>query len=171
MAFALSMDAFSISIGMGLIGLRYKHIAKIGLTVGWFHVMMPLIGLVLGKLLSQYIGLFAFVLGGGMLIFIGLQMIASTFQEERASILSTSGLGLILFAVSVSLDSFSAGLSLGMLGAKTWVTLVSFGVMSTIFTWMGLILGRKMGHYFHGYSEWLGGAILIAFGIKIMLAS
>ncbi|MBU9710355.1 manganese efflux pump MntP family protein [Bacillus tamaricis] len=171
MAFALSMDAFSISIGMGLMGLRYKHIAKIGLMVGWFHVMMPLIGLVLGKLLSQHIGFLAFILGGGMLIIIGIQMIAATFQHERDTILSPTGWGLVLFAVSVSIDSFSAGLSLGMLGAKTWVTLVSFGIMSTVLTWIGLIVGRKMGNFFYGYSEWLGGAILIAFGVKIILSA
>ncbi|MCD8509789.1 MAG: manganese efflux pump MntP family protein [Bacillus sp. (in: Bacteria)] len=171
MAFALSMDAFSLSIGMGLVGLRYKHIVKIGATVGGFHVLMPLIGIFLGKLLSQYIGVFAFVLGGLVLIFIGLQMIVSTFQnDERAPMLSPAGWGLLLFSISVSLDSFTAGLSLGMLGAKTWVTLVSFGWMSAMFTWAGLILGRKMGNWIGGYSEWLGGTILIGFGLKIILS-
>lgn len=171
MAFALSMDAFSLSIGMGLVGLRYKHIAKIGVTVGGFHVLMPLVGIFLGKLLSQYIGVFAFVLGGIVLIFIGLQMIISTFQDdERGPVLSPAGWGLFLFSLSVSLDSFTAGLSLGMLGAKTWATLVSFGIISAVFTWGGLILGRKMGNWIGSYSEWLGGTILIAFGVKIIMS-
>ncbi|MDG5787325.1 manganese efflux pump MntP family protein [Evansella sp. AB-P1] len=171
MAFALSMDAFSLAIGMGVVGLRYKHIATIGMTVGAFHVCMPLIGILLGKLLSQYIGIFAFVLGGAVLIFIGAQMIISTFKSERESVFSPVGLlGLIVFSLSVSIDSFSAGLSLGMLGAKTWVTLVAFGWMSALLTCFGLVLGRKMGNWFGGYSEWLGGTILIAFGLKIIFA-
>ncbi|WP_307330669.1 manganese efflux pump MntP [Evansella vedderi] len=172
MAFALSMDAFSLSIGMGLVGLRYKHIAKIGMTVGGFHVLMPLIGILLGRLLSQYIGFLAFILGGVVLIFIGVQMILSTFNynEERSAVLSPTGWGLFLFSLSVSIDSFSAGLSLGMLGAKTWITLVSFGWMSALLTIVGLILGRKMGNWIGGYSEWLGGAILVAFGVKIIFA-
>ncbi|MFA9560617.1 manganese efflux pump MntP family protein [Evansella sp. AB-rgal1] len=170
MAFALGMDAFSLSIGMGLLGLRYKHIAKIGITVGAFHVIMPLIGIILGRLLSQYIGMFAFVIGGGVLVFIGIQMIVSTFQHEREPVLKPTGFGLFLFSLSVSIDSFSAGLSLGMLGAKTWVTLVSFGMASALLTWIGLILGRKMGNWMGGYSEWLGGTILIAFGMKILLS-
>ncbi|WP_049786720.1 manganese efflux pump MntP family protein [Evansella cellulosilytica] len=171
MAFALSMDAFSLSIGMGLAKLRYRHIATIGMTVGGLHVLMPLIGIFLGKLLSQYIGLFAFVIGGGVLVFIGLQMIVSTFQDNSGPVLSPTGWGLLLFSISVSLDSFSAGLSLGMLGAKTWVTIVSFGWMSAVLTWLGLIIGRKMGNFIGGYSEWLGGAILIAFGVKIIIAA
>ncbi|UCZ55412.1 manganese efflux pump MntP family protein [Bacillus shivajii] len=170
MAFALSMDAFSLSIGMGLLGLRYRHILMIGSVVGLFHVWMPLIGLVLGKLLSQHIGIFAFILGGSLLILLGAQMILSTFQEEQGSMLRITSFGILLFAVSVSLDSFSAGLSLGMLGAKTFVTLVSFGVMSGLLTCIGLLIGKKAGGWLGGYSEWLGGCILISFGIKIILS-
>ena len=169
MAFALSMDAFSLSIGIGMARLRYKQIAVIGISVGFFHLLMPLIGLLLGKILSQYIGMFAFVIGGSVLILIGLQMLFATLQEERSPVLSPTGFGLILFSISVSIDSFSAGLSLGMLGAKTWVTLVSFGVVSAVLTWVGLILGRKMGNWLGGYSEWFGGTILIAFGVKIIM--
>jgi putative Mn2+ efflux pump MntP len=168
MAFALSMDAFSLSVGMGMAGLRYKHIAIIGVLVGLFHVLMPLTGIVLGKLLSQYIGMFAFIIGGTVLVLIGLQMLVASFQESRSTVLAPTGLGVLLFSVSVSIDSFTAGLSLGMLGAKTWVTIVSFGLMSALMTWVGLTLGRSMGNWLGGYSEWFGGMILIAFGLKIL---
>nr|WP_090891960.1 manganese efflux pump MntP family protein [Evansella caseinilytica] len=168
MAFALSMDAFSLSIGMGITGLRYRHIATIGLIVGSFHVFMPLVGMLVGKLIFQYIGMVAFILGGGVLIYLGFQMILSTFRNGRSVMFSPSGWGLLLIAASVSVDSFTAGLSLGMLGAKTWVTLVSFGWMSAMFTWLGLYVGKKLGNWFGSYSEWLGGAILVAFGVKII---
>ncbi len=170
MAFALSMDAFSLSIGMGLLGLRYRNIVIIGSVVGIFHVWMPLIGLVLGKILSQYIGIFAFVVGGSLLVILGAQMIFSTFQHEKNTVLTPNGWGVLLFAISVSLDSFSAGLSLGMIGAKTLVTLISFGIMSGILTCFGLLIGKKASHWMGGYSEWLGGCILISFGIKIILS-
>lgn len=171
MAFALGMDAFSLSIGMGLMGLRYKHIAKIGMVVGVFHVIMPLIGIVLGRILSQHIGVYAFLLGGGVLVFIGVQMIVSTFRSDEQVLFRPTGLGLFIFSLSVSIDSFSAGLSLGMLGAKAWLTLVSFGWMSAVLTWIGLILGKRMGYILGNYSEWLGGIILIAFGLKIIFAT
>lgn len=171
MAFALGMDAFSLSIGMGLVGLRYKHIAKIGITVGGFHVFMPLLGIMLGRILSQHIGIYTFILGGTVLVFIGMQMIISTFRNDDESIFRPKGLGLLIFSLSVSLDSFSAGLSLGMLGARTWLTLVSFGWMSMILTWTGLILGRRIGHFLGHYSEWIGGLILIVFGLKIIFVT
>ncbi|PYZ96299.1 hypothetical protein CR205_17150 [Alteribacter lacisalsi] len=168
MAFALSLDAFSISVGMGMIGLRLRQIVMIGMTVGLFHVMMPLLGIVLGKLVSQYIGVFAYILGAALLLYIGMQMIRSSFSDDTGPAFSPIGWGLILFALTVSIDSFSAGLSLGMLGAKTFVTLVSFGLFSALLTWAGLFLGRKAEGVLGRYSEMLGGCILIGFGVKIL---
>ena len=42
MAFALGMDAFSVGLGMGMFKLRLRQIFKIGITIGLFHVWMPL---------------------------------------------------------------------------------------------------------------------------------
>lgn len=49
MAFALGMDAFSVSLGMGMIPLKLRQILYIGMTIGIFHIIMPFIGMVLGR--------------------------------------------------------------------------------------------------------------------------
>lgn len=170
MALALGMDAFSIAIGMGMIGLRLKQMFRIGVTVGIFHVIMPLLGMMFGKILSTYFGNYAVLLGGALLLMIGLQMVYSSFQYSHGEgdWLKPVGIGLILFSFSVSLDSFSAGLSLGMLGAKTVFTLISFGFMSMILSWTGLLMGSKLQQYIGSYGQCLGGLILIGFGIKLI---
>ena len=168
MAFALGMDAFSVGMGMGMIELRLKQIAKIGMTIGLFHVMMPLLGMMIGYILSDYFGSVAQMAGGVLLLLLGAQMIFSSFQQED-KILRPVGLGLILFALSVSLDSFSVGLSLGIFGARVFVTIIAFGLVSMFLTWAGLLVGRKFQQFFGPYSEALGGCILFAFGIKLML--
>ncbi|MEG9296106.1 manganese efflux pump MntP family protein [Mangrovibacillus sp. Mu-81] len=169
MAFALGMDAFSIGIGMGMFQLRLKQIFYIGLTVGIFHVWMPLLGMITGKFLSDTFGSFATYAGGILLIVLGIQMFMSSFKEEETSLISPVGFGLLLFALSVSLDSFSVGLTLGIFGARTAVALVCFGVAATLLTWIGLLLGRKFQGVLGTYSEALGGSILFAFGIKLLL--
>ncbi len=171
MAFALGMDAFSLAIGMGMIGLRYKHIFNIGLVIGIFHIIMPFLGIVIGKFLSQYFGFVAVLIGGVLLLILGLQMIYSAlFSNERdGGIIKPMGIGLVLFALSVSVDSFSVGLSLGMIGAKTIITLLSFGLMSMALSWIGLIIGKKVQGYIGTYGELLGGCILLAFGIKLLV--
>lgn len=169
MSFALGMDAFSIGIGMGMFQLRLKQIFYIGLTVGFFHVWMPLLGIIAGRFLSETFGTIAGYAGGGLLIILGLQMFFSSFKKESDSIVTPVGIGVILFALSVSLDSFSVGLTLGIYGARTVAALVCFGVAATTLTWIALLIGRKVQGYLGTYSEALGGSILLAFGIKLLL--
>jgi len=168
MAAALGMDAFSVGLGMGMYNLRLRKIFQIGITIGIFHVWMPLVGLLAGKFLSVTFGSVATLCGGLLLLLLGLQMIWSSFKQESDKVITPAGFGLILFALSVSLDSFSVGLSLGIFGAKTVLVLLCFGVAATVQTWAGLLLGRKVQGWIGAYSEALGGAILLAFGCKLL---
>ncbi|EWG12167.1 manganese efflux pump MntP family protein [Cytobacillus firmus] len=169
MAFALGMDAFSVGLGMGMYKLRLRQIAKIGITIGLFHVWMPLLGMIAGRFLSNTFGAIAGYAGGGLLLLLGVQMIWSSFRDEEDSLITPVGIGLLIFALSVSLDSFSVGLSLGIYGAKTFLVLVFFGAGATILTWAGLLTGRKVQSWIGSYSEALGGAILLAFGVKLLI--
>lgn len=170
MAFAFSMDSFSLGLGMGMLNLRIKRIALISMLSGLFHMIMPLIGMSIGKVLTTHFGEIAMIAGGILLILIGLTMIRSAFQfNKRMSVIMPYGIGLLLFPVTVSIDSISAGLSLGMFGARVVVTVLLFGCISTMLTMVGLLLGRKFHTFFGGYSVMIGGIILLAFGVKIMI--
>jgi manganese efflux pump family protein len=170
MAFALGMDAFSVGLGMGMFKLRLRQIFKIGITIGLFHVWMPLLGMIAGKFLSEQFGTIATYIGGALLLLLGLQMVWSSFKnEEESSVMAPIGFGLIVFAFSVSLDSFSVGLTLGIYQAKTILVLLCFGIAATILTWSGLIIGRKVQNWLGKYSVALGGSILLAFGLKLLI--
>ncbi len=170
MAFALGMDAFSVGLGMGFFRLRLKQMFYIGLTIGLFHIVMPLLGMLIGRFLSQRFGSIASYIGGALLLLLGVQMIAASFKKENDPLISPIGVGLIFFALSVSLDSFSVGLSLGIYGARTLLTILLFGFFSMILTWMGLLLGRRFQQWLGMYSEVLGGSILFAFGLKLLFS-
>ncbi|UII58001.1 manganese efflux pump MntP family protein [Cytobacillus spongiae] len=169
MAFALGMDAFSVGLGMGMFKLRLRQIFKIGITIGLFHVWMPLLGMVAGRFLSEKFGEIAAYIGGGLLLVLGIQMIVTSMKDEENTFITPVGIGLFVFALSVSLDSFSVGLTLGIYGAKTILVLTSFGIIATVLTWIGLVVGRKVQGWIGVYSEALGGGILLAFGIKLLL--
>lgn len=169
MAFALGMDAFSVGLGMGMFQLRLRQIFKIGITIGLFHVWMPLVGMLAGKFLSEKFGTFASLIGGLLLIVLGVQMIWSSLRKGEEKVMTPVGFGLFVFALSVSLDSFSLGLTLGIYGAKTLLVIVCFGMVATILTWLGLLIGRKAQNWLGSYGEALGGSILLAFGLKLLL--
>lgn len=169
MAFALAMDAFSVGLGMGMFKLRLRQIFKIGITIGLFHVWMPLFGIIVGRFLSENFGAIATYVGGGLLLILGIQMIWSSFQKEDSSLITPVGVGLLFFGFSVSLDSFSVSLTLGIYGAKTLLVLTCFGITATVLTWLGLLIGRKVQGWLGTYSEALGGSILFVFGLKLLI--
>src|SRR5690606_29122753 len=101
-------------------------------------IIMPLAGITAGKLLSSQFEIIALIIGASILIVLGMQMVIGSFQTNTSMPISPVGFGLILFATSVSLDSFSAGMSLGMIGTKTMLTVLSIGISSMILSWLGL---------------------------------
>ncbi|MDX8047727.1 manganese efflux pump MntP family protein [Gracilibacillus sp. S3-1-1] len=169
MSLALGMDAFSVGLAMGMREIRLKRIAMIGLVVGIFHIIMPFIGLLLGALLSNKIEGIAMLASGLLLCAIGIQMIIHTFQKKDNQILEPIGFGVLIFAFTVSLDSFSIGISLGLSGLSTALVIMMFGMMSTVLTWLALLIGRKTHRLLGTYSELFGGAILCAFGLNVLL--
>lgn len=168
LAFAMGLDAFSVSLGLGMQRMRLKRVALIGLIIGLFHILMPFIGMILGKMISSQLNEMAALAGGLLLVGIGLQMLFSAFNHEEKKFIKPIGTGLIFLAFGVSIDSFPVGLSLGISGVKTAMALLLFGVVSTLLSWLGMLLGRKMYGYLGVYSQMLGGSILVVFGLNIM---
>lgn len=73
-------------------------------------------------------------------------MIAASFNKDGEQIISPDGFGLFIFAVGVSLDSFSVGLSLGLYGTRPFLTICLFGLFSMVLTWAGLFSEEKSRH-------------------------
>ncbi|HLU22873.1 MAG TPA: manganese efflux pump [Bacillaceae bacterium] len=168
MAFAVGMDAFSISLGLGIYRIRLRRIFYIGLVVGVFHVVMPTLGILTGHFLSGLFGQITTYIGGILLILLGIQMIYFCFREEENNAILPVGWGIIFFSLLVSLDSFSAGLSLGMFGVRTAAAVICFGIIATCLTWSGFLIGRKVHNLLGTYAEVFGGVVLAAFGFQLL---
>ena len=56
-AVVLGLDAFSLSMGMGLKGVARDFAVKFVATVGILHIIMPLIGLNVGLAVGQFLGM------------------------------------------------------------------------------------------------------------------
>lgn len=170
MALALSMDAFSVCLAMGMAKPKLRQIAKISMVIGLFHAIMPLIGIFIGEMLSEHFKTIANIVGGMLLVVLGGQMIIECLQKKnkRIILVQPKGIGLIIFALSLSLDSFSVGLSLGVYGGKMLITILIFGLVNLFLSWAGLLIGRKTHKYFGLYGEALGGIILLALGFRML---
>ncbi|MGN7359254.1 manganese efflux pump MntP [Paenibacillus sp. SAF-054] len=169
MAAALGMDAFSLGIGIGMKGIRLLHVLKISVLIGFFHILMPLLGIFTGQYVSSLLGQVTTYAAGGLLILLGVHMVFNSFRSGETRIIDhRSLLGMILFALSVSVDSFSVGVSLGMFQSNLILTVLAFGICGGAMSVMGLLLGRRVSRNLGDFGEALGGVILLGFGLAFI---
>jgi putative Mn2+ efflux pump MntP len=170
MALALGMDAFSLGLGIGMKGIRLKDVLKISLVVGLFHVLMPLAGMFAGNYVSVLLGNVATLCGGLLLIILGMHMVLNSLRGDQVKEVFDyrTLFGLLIFAFSVSIDSFSVGITLGLLRADIMLAVTLFGFFGCVMSVCGLLLGKRFSGIFGDYSEAVGGIILIVFGTKFL---
>jgi len=171
MAVALGLDAFSLGIGVGLRGgLRYRHMLGMSFLIGLFHMLMPLLGLSAGRYVGLLLGQVTGLAAGGLLVLLGGHMILNAFRGGEGKLIHPSALlGMLLFSLSVSIDSFSVGLSLGMFVHDVTLIVVTFGVVGGLMSILGLMLGRQVSSKLGEYGEILGGLILVVFGVMFIV--
>ena len=51
---ALSMDTFSLSLGVGMFDISNKKALRLALIVGLMHFIMPFLGMILGEQLIRF---------------------------------------------------------------------------------------------------------------------
>lgn len=169
MAGALALDAFSVCLGLGMQRMRLKRILWISIVIGAFHILMPFLGILLGKMIAGPFESYSQLISGLVLVFIGAQMFFGAFTEEKKLLIQPAGIGLLILGFSVSMDSFTVGLGLGVAGVKVVLTLLLFGLFSAFFSCLALLIGRHVQGFLGKYSELLGGAILCGFGIFVLM--
>jgi putative Mn2+ efflux pump MntP len=76
---------------------------------------------------------------------------------------------LVGLSVATSIDAFAIGVSLAMLGVDIWTPSAAIGLITAAMSVAGIRLGRWLGAGFGRRMELVGGVILIAIGIRILL--
>ena len=185
-AIALGADAFSLSLAIGLSGIKKHMMVRLSLVVAVFHVVMPLGGMMLGQALGSILGRYASIIGALVLIGLGGRMLYKVYRptiehfplgvardallhRNLSTNISLSGFGIFVFAASVSLDALSVGFSLGTIKADIFLTVISIGAIAGLMTGMGLVLGRILGTWLGDKAELLGGLALFLIGVKLLL--
>ena len=162
-AVSLSMDAFSLALVYGLLIYGKRRKLLLSIIVGIYHFIMPLIGLIFGNILDKIniinLDLVSFLI----LLYIGIDLILSTLKKEDK--ISTNNFGLLIFGLSVSLDSLTLGIGLNSITTNYLLSSTIFSITSLIFTYLGLNLGNILNQKYGKISTLIGGIILLTLGI------
>lgn len=159
---ALSMDAFSLSILFGSIRTNHKIVYKLSIMVGLCHVVMTSLGLLLGHLLEHYYTFSTKPVIFFIFFLLGIIMIVHSLKEEGKSF-ATTNIGLLLMAIGVSLDSFAVGVGSTFITEHHVISPVIFGILSGIFTYIGLRLGAYISTKLSYSFEMIGGIIFVLY--------
>ena len=171
-AVGVSMDAFAVSIckGLSVRTLQPKHAALTALWFGGFQALMPLIGYYMGVSFADFVSSvdhwIAFILLG----IIGGNMIKESFaKDECEHSPDFSAKAMFPMAVATSIDALAIGVSLAFLRADIWSSVLIIGLITGAFSAVGVCLGKFFGCRFKSGAEFVGGFILVAMGLKILL--
>ncbi|XOB63087.1 manganese efflux pump MntP family protein [Campylobacterota bacterium DY0563] len=172
LAFALAMDAFAVSIGLGVKSTKFdKSIAlKAAIYFSVFQALMPLIGFLASVGLSEYINTIDHWIAFIFLSLIGFKMIYESFQENlEDDIEKVSNKVFLFLAIATSIDAMAAGFTLNLLELTPIFSIIIIGIITFLFSYIGVFVGSKSGAFLEDKAELLGGVILIVIAVKILI--
>lgn len=165
-AVGLAMDAFAVSVGKGLTiqGQCKKACIVTGLYFGGFQSIMPLLGFLCGETVIQYIAPISRILSFILLTLIGLNMLRETIKETSTSnSASIAAKVMIPAAIATSIDAFAA------LKVNVVMAVLLIGCTAFLFFGAGVKIGSIFGDRMEKKAGIIGGLILIAIGVKILV--
>ncbi|MBM4103044.1 MAG: manganese efflux pump [Planctomycetes bacterium] len=170
----LAMDAFAVSAVSGSVyrQLHIKHALRMAFFFGGFQALMPLLGWLAGEKLSIFIASYDHWVAFGLLALIGGKMIYEAFKiknvEDEPQDPSNMGV-LLTLSVATSIDALVVGITLTLVTKFILEAVLLIGIITFAISFLGWQLGKRAGHVFENKIEILGGLILIAIGLKILL--
>lgn len=163
---SLSMDAFSLALLYGTIGMDRKSKIGLSIVVGVFHFFMPLIGEGIGGSISHTFSGSMRLITLVIFCLIGVQMLGFGKGDRDDSVrVLNSWYAYFLFGFSVSIDSLTVGLGISSINNNFIVVSLVFCFCSFLFTFLGLNLGNFLSDRFGGIATKIGGGLLILLGI------
>lgn len=171
-AIALSMDAFAVAICKGLSAnkLKPRHMLLTGLYFGGFQALMPLIGYYLSISFRELIESFDHWIAFILLSLLGANMIKEALSKDEECMCGGFSVKEMLpMAVATSIDALAVGITFAFLDVKIFPAISLIGVITFVFSAIGVYIGRIVGSRFKSKAELFGGVVLILIGLKILL--
>jgi putative Mn2+ efflux pump MntP len=167
---SLGMSNFAASIAIGLSDVDQALRVRIAFAFGLFEAGMPVIGLLLGRQLSETLGSQANLVGGALLAAAGLYTVIDAIRNagQPAAAVTDARLGrLMILAAGLSIDNLIVGFALGTYHAPLVFGIALIAIVSVGLSLIGLELGARLGTRVEHLSELLGGIVLFAVGVAI----
>ena len=175
LAVALAMDCFSVSLANGtrMPVMKLFPVLELAFFMGLFQALMPVAGWLLGNSFLQMMEAFDHWIAFGLLLFLGLKMCIDALRPEKTENkepFRQSFGQVMLMSVATSIDALAVGISFSVIRVQIAVPVVVIGLVSFIFSLAGSCIGYRFGQIRRINARLVGGLMLIAIGVKILLS-
>ena len=180
-AVALSMDALAASVACGISApkISLKNSLIVAAAFGFFQAAMPLAGWNAGKFayehitaLDHWVAFLLLALVGGKMVFDSIRKNASesecvckSFAYPKIDLKV-----LLMLSVATSLDALAVGVSFSCAKYPILAPSAIIGATTFVLSFLGIKFGGRIGRSHNRKFEALGGIILVAIGIKILIS-
>ena len=171
LAFSMSADAFPAALGKGAALEKpcFADAVRAGLVFGAIEAITPGIGWSAGITASRLIAAFDHWIAFAVLGAIGSKMLWDSMREGRQKVTRHSLTVLVSTAIGTSIDAMAVGVTLALIEANIAVAALAIGTTTFALTTLGILVGRMVGAKFGRVAEAVGGLVLIAIGIRILV--
>ena len=174
-AIALAMDAFAVSIvvGMTLKDISARQIFRLSFHFGLFQALMPVIGWGLGLTIRAHIEAYDHWVAFALLALVGGNMFREALQNdhetEQPQKDATKGLTLVVLSVATSIDALAVGFGMSLLNISIIFPAIVIGLVAAVFTIIGMQFGKRVSSArLSVYTDALGGIVLWLIGVNIL---
>lgn len=168
---ALSMDAFAAAVcqGLAMEKNRWQQGLVVAACFGGFQGIMPLLGWMLGGRFAHQVEAVGHWIALGLLLYLGLQMMIQSHQEELVPE-PLHLVALLGLAMATSVDAFAVGVSFAFLQVEILPVATLIGVITMILSWIGVVTGHALGGSCRGKAQLIGGILLCLLGIRMVMS-
>lgn len=168
----LAMDAFAVAVckGLSIRNITIKKELIVGTYFGLFQGLMPLIGFLLGTTFQDIIIKIDHWVAFILLSIIGINMIKDSLSKESESINDKVDFKTMLpLAIATSIDALAVGITFAFLKVNIIIASSVIAITTLLLSIIGVKIGNTFGNKYEKKAEFIGGAILILIGLKILL--
>jgi len=169
LGFALSLDSFRVSLGLGTLKLSRLRQFQIVIAFGVCDAVAPLIGLLIGQSLLKIVGPWVEHIGPLLLCAYGVYVIYIAKRCAGSEAGETDRWMVLGLPLSLSLDNLIAGTTLGMIGFPILLSVIIIGAMSSLFSFAGLRLGKTAVNLLRFRADLIGGVVLIFIALTFVI--
>jgi len=172
-ALALSLDAFGVALSIGLNPeIKYKSKLIFSGSFGFFQFLFAFLGSIAGYYFVTYISSLPEVFGGVVIAIVGVIMINDGMEHKEQCILFSRKMYIILGA-SVSIDALVVGFTaLGLIDSISSILMytIVIGAVTLIMSLLAFVIAKhlKKISIVARYADYIGGIMLVFFGLKMM---